>query len=93
MINNNELIKSNIAGLNPTGTINYAGTFTLNGSNNIVQYASSASKSGLNSINNNKVVCSNIENFENFENYYKSKNINMIILLIIIIIFIIIFLY
>jgi hypothetical protein len=70
-----EIIKSNIAGLNPTGTLDFKGTFILNGPNNIIQNSSTASKSNLQNINNNKVVCSNIENFinNNFENNFENN--------------------
>jgi hypothetical protein len=69
-----ESIKSNIAGLNPTGTLDFNGTFNLNGPNNTIQNSTIASKSILNNINNNKVVCSNIENFENLFLYENNKN-------------------
>lgn len=71
-----EIIKSNIAGLNPTGTLEFNSTFNLNGPNNVIQNSTMASKNVLNNVNNNKVVCSNIENFENlflYENNIKNK--------------------
>jgi hypothetical protein len=90
-----EVIKSNIAGLNPTGTLDFNGTFNLNGPNNIIQNSTTGSKSVLSNINNNKVVCSNIENFDNlflYENNKNKKN-KMNILLILFFLFLISFIF
>jgi hypothetical protein len=98
MNNNKEIIQSNIAGLNPTGILNYDGTFNLNGPNNIVHNSQNASKENLNIINNNKVVCSNIENFQNFQKfenniYIKKNNLLVLILILLIFSFLILFSY
>lgn len=89
-----EIIQSNVAGLNPTGVLDFTGTFMLNGSNNVVSTSGSASKNVLNKINNNQVVCSNIEKFENknFETF-RNKNYNLLFILFFIILlsFILIF--
>lgn len=91
-----EIIQSNIAGLNPTGTIDYNGTFQLNGNNNIVLNSSQTSKNNLNKVKNNEVVCSNIEKFENYDiNYNINYNINKnsICLILLISVILILFLY
>ena len=72
MSNSKNIILSNIIGINPTGTLDYEGTYKLNGNNNIVQNSQSASKESLEKAQNNEINCNNIENFEN---YIESKNI------------------
>ncbi len=88
-----EIIQSNFAGLNPTGTLDYNGTFKMNGNNNVVLNASQTAHKNLAQVQNNKVVCLNIENFENM-NYINEKEKNkMIFMLIILIILITSFLF
>jgi len=89
-----EIIQSNIAGLNPTGTIDFNGTFQMNGNNNIVLTSSQTSKINLNKVKNNEVVCSNIEKFENYNiNKINKFNKNNIYLILLISIILILFLY
>ena len=65
---------SNIIGLNPTGTLSFNGTFTMNGSNNIINSQENISKENLKKTETNEFINkSNI--IENFESYYKKSNI------------------
>ena len=73
MSNSKNIILSNIIGINPTGTIDYEGTYKLNGNNNIVQNSQNASKESLEKAQKNEINCNNIENFENYKEF---KNIN-----------------
>lgn len=59
-----DIILSNIISLNPTGTLDYNGTFRLEGNNNIVNTPQDASKKNLDKTMNNEVICG-IEKFEN----------------------------
>jgi len=59
-----DIILSNIISLNPTGKLDYNGTFSLEGNNNIVNTPEDASKTNLDKTMNNEVICG-IENFEN----------------------------
>ena len=61
-----EIILSNIIGLNPTGTLDFNGTYSMNGNNNIVQNSTTASKENLDKAQTNKIICSNVEKFENY---------------------------
>lgn len=76
---NKENIIGNIIGLNPTGTIEFNGTFQMNGNNNIIQTPVSASKENLIKSQNNQIVCENFNN--NYSKYdeinsYKEDNFN-----------------
>ena len=81
-----ENIKSNISGLNPTGTITFNGTYQMNGNNNTVSNSQNISKKNLKNVQTNKVVCSSIEHFENYNK--KNRFILIIIILFLGIIFI-----
>jgi hypothetical protein len=86
-----EIVISNIAGLNPTGTLDFNGTFSMNGNNNIVVNANEASKTNLEKTNSNIVNCGNIEKFENYKdnlkiNYFNLNYIQILLSLIIILI-------
>ncbi len=70
-----EIIQSNIAGLNPTGLLDYNGTLNMVGSNTIVLNSEELSKKNLDKVNNNQVVCNNIENFTNIYNMNMTNNI------------------
>jgi len=85
-----QIVQSNIASLNPTGTLDFNGTFQMNGNNNVVLNSVETSKNNLKKTQNNQVVCSSIENFEN---YNKPKNKYLIILFIFLIIILVFFLY
>jgi len=94
-----ELILSNIIGINPTGTLTYEGTYSMNGNNNIIMTPSEASKVSLEKSQNNEINCANIEHFDNntkeynFKNNYKNIVFLLTILFFIILIFIIIYYY
>lgn len=86
-----EKILGYIIGVNPTGTLDYNGTYNMMGNTNIVQDAQSASKSNLEKTHNNEIVCDQIENFENYvKENNKEKFAGLFFLLIL---FLIIFIY
>lgn len=58
-------VLNNIIGINPTGTIDYQGTYILQGSNNIVRTTDDLSSDNLYKTQNNEIICNNIEKFEN----------------------------
>ena len=96
MSNKKNIILSNIIGINPTGTLDYEGTYKLNGNNNIVQNSQNASKESLEKAEKNEINCNNIENFENYIEFkntinykLKDKYICVVFFLIILIFFII----
>ena len=60
-----DIVLSNTISLNPTGTLDFKGTFTLNGNNNLVQNTTNASEDNLNKTTNNEIICGPIETFEN----------------------------
>lgn len=82
---NDELYKllSNIISLNPTGTLDYQGTYTLQGNNQILSNPMEASQNNLQKTMNNEIICGNMETFKNlnesdfkndFENEFENKN-------------------
>ena len=77
-----EIIQSNIASLNPTGTLDFNGTFQMNGNNNVVLNSEQTSKNNLKKVQNNQVVCSNIEKFENYNENPKNNFLLLIFLII-----------
>jgi hypothetical protein len=88
-----EIVLSNIIGLNPTGTLEFNGTYNMNGHDNIVKNTSDISKENLVKAQNNKIVCNHVEKFGNFNDNNNSNNLNNIenmflIILIIILLFI-----
>ena len=98
-MNYKEIILSNIIGLNPTGTLDFNGTYRMNGNNNIVKDASTASKDNLLKATNNKIICNHVENFENYNNFNNKNNKNnsnyiknIILIIILLIILFILFL-
>ena len=54
-----------IIGLNPTGTLDFNGTYKMNGINNIVRNSKDAAKDNLAKVNKNEVSCDLVENFWN----------------------------
>ena len=54
-----------IIGLNPTGTLDFNGTYKMNGVNNIVRNSKDAAKDNLAKVNKNEVSCDLVENFWN----------------------------
>lgn len=64
---NEELYKllSNIISLNPTGTLDYQGTYTLQGNNQILSNPMEASQNNLQKTMNNEIICGNMETFKN----------------------------
>ena len=84
-MNNKEIILNNIIGLNPTGIIDFDGTFKMKGSNNIVMHSNKAIKENLKKSQTNAIICNNQENFENINSNKKSnykKNIIFFLILI-----------
>jgi hypothetical protein len=89
-----EIILSNIIGINPTGTLNYEGTYSMKGTNDIIMTPADASKISLEKAQNNEINCSNIEHFDNQLSHYNFKiNYNYIIYLLIIIFILIILIF
>lgn len=93
MSNSNNIVLSNIISLNPTGTLDFQGTFNLNGINSIVQNPADASKNNLEKTTNNEIICGTIENFENQNDFYKINDSEKYIILIFVFIFLILILY
>lgn len=90
-----ELLISDIIALNPTGTLNFTGTYTMNGQNNIVIDSNSKSKDVLKKTQNNQLICDAIEKFENYNNKdfnYRDLN-NKYFLILVSIILVIIFIF
>ena len=89
-----EKVLSNIIGLNPTGILQFTGTYEMTGNNNIIQTSSTAANESLKTSNQNKIVCNNIEKFENMgeNNSMLNKNLMIGLFLILILIFIYLFL-
>ena len=85
-----EIVMSNIIGLNPTGTLDFTGTYSMNGNNNIVKDTSSASKDNLAKAQSNTIICNHVENFENKKNNL-NESLNKKNILLILIIFILLF--
>ena len=92
-MSNKDLILNNIIGLNPTGTMNFKGTYQMFGNNNIVKNANDISKINLQKTSKNEIVCSSIEKFNNYKNINKNKNLNYIYLLILFFFIFLIILY
>lgn len=88
MNSDEQLILNNIIGLNPTGIINFEGTYQMNGLNNIIRNSNDMTKENLDKTQNNQIVCNSIENFENY-NSKKQNYFELIILFILFILFII----
>lgn len=87
-----ELVLSNIIGINPTGILDFDGTYKLNGTNDIVQNTNTASKESLEKAQTNKIIC--VENFENVKSIeYNSTQILLLLILVFIIVFIIFYIY
>ena len=96
-MNSNIEVINNVISLNPTGTMDYNGTYKLKGNNNIVNSPATTSKKNLKKTQNNEIVCSSIENFENYDNNLNNENnkkfTNILILVFFIILLILIFLF
>lgn len=86
---------SNIIGLNPTGTLSFNGTFSMNGSNNNVNTQENIARANLKKTEANEFINNSnvIENFESYHKKYKYKinnlfdNNDYIYLILIIILF------
>ena len=87
-----EILISDIIALNPTGTLNFTGTYTMNGQNNIVINSNTKSKDSLEKTQNNKLICDAVEKFENYDNR-KNNNFNKKYILIAFIILFFLFLF
>ena len=98
---NYDMVLSDVISLNPTGTLDFNGTFSLNGNNSIVQNPESASKENLDKSMNNEVICGSLEHFENQEtkekifyikNYKENKKIYFILIFVFIFLLLILYL-
>lgn len=90
LVNRNEIpVINNIIGMNPTGTIDFNGTFKMNGQNNIIQDSATLGHNNLVLSQTNQVVCTSIEKFTNDYN----RLYNKIILILLISLFILLFIY
>ena len=93
-MNTQNLVLSNIIGINPTGIMTYDGFIKMNGNNNIVNSSNTVNKKSITRIQNNQILCNDIEKFENFTISSNNSLNNIIyILLIIIIIYILYFIF
>ena len=94
MSNNKNSILNNIISINPTGILDFDGTYKMNGPNSIVRDPQDYSKNNLIKTQNNEIVCHSLEKFENNRNYInnKNKNINIILFILFFFIFILILL-
>lgn len=90
-MSNKDLVFNNIIGLNPTGKIDFNGTYKMVGNNNIVKNPSNISKHNLQKTQKNEVVCSSIEKFNNYKK--PDNNLNYIYLLILFFFIFLIILY
>jgi hypothetical protein len=95
----NEVVISDVIGLNPTGQLDFEGTFEMNGANDIVRNTTDASKETLIKTQKNEIICSSLENFQN-KNYSEESineknlnNLNNFFILCIFLFLIIIFIY
>lgn len=90
-----EIILSNIIGLNPTGILDFNGTYAMKGNDNIVENPSDTAKKNLLKSQNNEIICNHVEKFENFNNFNNKYDLNYIknIILIIIIIILLFILF
>jgi hypothetical protein len=84
-----EYVLSNVIGLNPTGTMNFEGTYQMNGNNDIVRTGNNASLENLKKTQKNEVICGITETFENYEKKKDYKNIFLIIIILFLIILLI----
>jgi hypothetical protein len=94
-MNTQNLVLSSIIGINPTGIMTYDGSLKLNGNNNIVNSSNTVNKKSIERIQNNQILCDDIEKFENFSKSSNNSlnNIIYILLIMIIILFIFYILY
>jgi hypothetical protein len=91
MSTNQNSLLNNIISINPTGILDFDGTYKMNGANSIVRDPQNDSKNNLIKTQNNQIICSSVEKFENYRNYINNKNITIILLILIFFIFILIF--
>ena len=89
----NENVISDVIGMNPTGQLDFDGTFEMNGANDIVRNTTDASKDTLIKTQKNKIICSSLENFENYSEESRNQNNFFILCLFLFLFLIIIFLY
>ena len=90
----NEVVLSNVIGMNPTGQLDFEGTFEMNGENDIVRNTTDASKETLIKTQKNDIICNSLENFENYsEESRNHNNLNNFFILCLFLFLIIIFLY
>ena len=75
MSNSKITILNNIIGINPTGTLDYHGTYRLNGNNERIKNSEQISKENLEKTLNGEIVCNNIETFMNENNINNQSEI------------------
>ena len=80
---NQNTILNNIIGINPTGTLDFNGTYNMKGSNNIEHTSNTLAKQNLEKAQTNQIIC---ENFKNFDNDIYNIQLLVILLLILILI-------
>lgn len=90
-MNTQNLVLSSIIGINPTGIMTYDGSLKLNGNNNIVNSSNTVNKKSITRIQNNQILCDDIEKFENLNKSSNNSLNNIIYILLIIIIILFIF--
>ena len=73
MSNSKITILNNIIGINPTGTLDYQGTYTLNGNNDKIKNTEQISKENLEKTLNGEIVCNNVETFINQNKQTETK--------------------
>ena len=73
MSNSKITILNNIIGINPTGTLDYQGTYTLNGNNDQIKSTEQISKENLEKTLNGEIVCNNVETFINQNKQTETK--------------------
>lgn len=65
---------ANIISLNPTGKVQFTGTFKPHGQTAQVKSSQAIAKEQLKKTNSNEFVCDNIEQFSNYEHFQQSCN-------------------
>lgn len=92
LVDNNKIpILNNIIGINPTGIIDYNGTFKMNGQNSIIKNSTTVSQDNLVLSQNNQVVCNSIEKFTNDNNLFYGRFIIVLLMMLFILLFLYVF--
>ena len=93
MSTNQNSLLNNIISINPTGILDFDGTYKMNGANSIVRDPQNDSKNNLIKTQKNQVVCNSVEKFENYKNNINNMNIRTILLILFLLILILILIY